>query len=292
VFSAVLSEIKGLVDKRFLLNAFFPTLVFVAVVDLLVASANGGIEHQLASWDNYSGVIQVALIGGALAAVLVLAAVLSSCSVVLTQLYEGYHIRPRWLQRRGIKRQEQRRTTARSKKSGNIELRFPSGTLCATSLGNVLRAAEEYPERVYGTRAVAVWPRLFLVTPAEFRQSAAGPADTLQFLLNVSLLATVIGLGGGLYTAIEGLGGALYLSVLIGGVGIARVTYLAAVETAIDYGLHIRGAFDLYRNDLLAKLRRAAPASRDEEQRLWTELSIQFRIGEARPVRYIDPPKG
>ena len=285
MLTTVLSEVKGLVDKRFLLSSFFPVLLFAFGADLLIASAHRGIDNQIKSWNGYSGVVQAIIAVGGLAAVLLVAAVVSSCSILITQLYEGY-FGPKMLKDRWTKHQDERKT----KTPGNRELRFPTNNLQPTALGNVLRAAEEYPERAYGASVVVVWPRLFLVLPAELLLSASGPADTIQFLLNTSLLATMFAVLGGSYAAFESLGAASYVAALVGGVVVARLAYRGAVEAAIAYGLHIRGAFDLHRNDLLLKLRWAMPTSRDEELRTWRDVSDRLRRGEPKPVRYVAPP--
>ncbi len=292
MFSTLLTEIRGLVDKRFLLSAFFPVLLFGFGADLLIASAHGGIDDQIAAWKGYSGLFQGMILGGALAGVFLLAAVLSSSSILITQLYEGYRGFD-WLKKIGIWRQAKRAAET----TGNKELRFPlpnlqpntAAHLQPTALGNVLRAAEEYPQRAYGANVVVVWPRLFLVLPPELVLSATGPADAIQLLLNVSLLATVYGVLGGAYVAAESLGAAAYLATVFGALAVARVAYRGAVEAAIEYGLHIRGAFDVHRTELLSKLHRALPTSRDEELRTWKDVSERLQTGEPRPVRYVAP---
>ena len=50
VLSSVLTEAKGLVDRRFLLNGFFPCLVFLAAGALLLASGNGGVHRAGATY--------------------------------------------------------------------------------------------------------------------------------------------------------------------------------------------------------------------------------------------------
>jgi hypothetical protein len=285
VLSTIFAELKGVVDKRFLLSSFFPVLVAAFGIDLLAASGTGGITEQAETWSSYPGLLQALIIGGGLAAILVIAAVLSSSSLLITQLYEGY-FGPKFLKDWWVESQAQRK----SKSTGNTELRFPATTLQPTALGNVLRAAEEYPKRAYGLTTVVVWPRLFLVLPPDVLLSMQGPADTIQFLLNVSLIASAFAVLGGIYAAIEALGALAYLGLVVGGLIVARLTYLGAVEAAIDYGLHIKGAFDLHRTDLLAELHRALPTTSDAELRLWKDVSTRLQIGEPMPVRYVTPP--
>jgi hypothetical protein len=285
MLSAVLGEVKGLVDKRFLLGSFFPVLVAVATGDLLFAAAHDGLSGQIDAWDGYSGIVQAVIAGGVLSAVVLVGAALSSCSILITQLYEGY-VGPDWLKRAGVHRQTKRKAAT----TGNRELRFPFGTLWPTALGNVLRAAEEWPELAYGVNVVVVWPRLFLVLPPDLVSSMTGPSDTIQFLLTVSLLATALAVLGATYAAVQSLGVGTYFVVLLGGLVVARLSYRGAVEAAIDYGLHLRGAFDLHRNELLAQLNLAAPSSQDEELRIWRDVTTRLVDPEPRPVHYVAAP--
>lgn len=284
MLSTVLTEVKGLVDRRFLLTAFFPMVLFAGGIDFLLASSGGGLDDQFVWWESASGTTQILLALVVLAAILVAATALSSSAILIAQLYEGYYW-PKSISAWGVERQEARK----SKTLGNRELRFPHARLLPTALGNVLRAAEEYPELAYGIRTIVVWPRLFLILPPTLLTSASGPADTIQFLLNISLLATAFGFVGGAFSAAAGLGPVTYLCVTVGSLALARLAYRGAVETAIDYGLHIRGAFDLHRNDLLEHLGRSAPTTRDEERRLWQDVSGRLQTGEPKPVRYLRP---
>ena len=282
MFSTVLSEIKGLVDKRFLLTSFFPLLVFVAAGSLLVAAANGGVDTRVKDFGEASGAVQLLIIGGALAATFALAAFVSSMSTLVFRLYEGY-LAPGWLRNLGIALQRQRQQHTQA----DTATKFPEKAMQGTSFGNVVRAAEEYPEHAYGLSFVAVWPRLFLAMPEAMRQSIAGSADTIQFLLTTSLLATLFAIGAGIYVVIESLGATTYLVSVFGALVLAVLAYLGAVESAVEYGLHLRAAFDLYRNDVLTQLYRSLPSTTDEERRTWADVSEFLKRGEPRPVHYI-----
>lgn len=285
MFASILSEAKGLVDKRFLLNGFFPCLVFLGAGGLLVASANGGVDLWVERWDDTSGTVQLLLLAGAVAVVFAVAAFVLNAELLLIRLYEGYvPLGP--LRRLLVQRQE----AHKSRTKADRHLFFPQEGLQATALGNVLAAAEGYPRRAYGVNSLAVWPRLFLLLPEEELTAAGAARDSMHFLLLVSFLSWSLALFGGSYAAVESLGAVVYLVVVLGGGVAGWLAYESAVQAAVNYGLYVRGAFDLHRNDLLAKLRRPFPSTADEEHRLWGIVSEVLRTGEKQPVRYVDPP--
>lgn len=280
--TTALAEVKGLVDPRFLLTAFFPVLIFGLAYAMLLASTQRGPSAWIDTWDGWSGSTQAVAAIGVLVICFVLATFASSNGLLLTRLYEGY-LGPDWLRHKGEQRQERRRNATHA----DVELRFPHDNLRPTALGNVLGAAEDYPRRAYGTDAIVTWPRLFLLLPEEFVLAATGPLDTIQFLLLASLLSTVLAVLGGVLAIAFTLGATIFLAAVVGGALLAHLAYRGAVEAAIEYGLHVRAAFDLHRNELLAQLNRPAPTTSDEELRVWSDVNERLRRGERRPVRYL-----
>lgn len=281
MIGAVLAEVKGLVDRRFLLTAFFPVLVFLLIVGMLYAEINGGMGLWVKRWETLSGGAQVLAAVAVLAGTFLAASFVSSNGILLIRLYEGYFFGRR-LWTRGVDRQKARK----ARLTADVELYYPHDDLRPTALGNVLSAAETYPRRAYGINALVVWPRLYVLVPDKLA-SASGPLDTVQFLCLVSLLSTVLAVGGGAYAAFEGLGAAIYLGLVAGGLVVARLAYSGAVEAGVEYGLHLRAAFDLYRNELLVQLGRPLPATQEEEKRTWADVSQRLSTGEQWPLRYV-----
>jgi hypothetical protein len=72
--------------------------------------------------------------------------------------------------------------------------------------------------------------------------------------------------------------------------------YLGATNRAIAWGGQVKGAFDLYRSDLLKLLGyKYQPQTREQERELWTEISQQIYYGDSdptirSPVPYDDLP--
>jgi hypothetical protein len=286
MFSSVLSEAKALVDKRFLLTAFFPVLVFSAASSLLVGSANGGLDRWTTTWEGYSGSVQFIIAACAIAAMFVLAMLASVNGLGLIRIYEGY---PWWTKPLVSGPKEQQRRKGRT--TGDLELLFPHENVRATRLGNVLAAAEDYPNRAYGANTIVTWPRLSLTLDEKGLAPIFSAFDTMQFLVLISQLLLVYGVAGGAYAAAEGLGGLVFLGVAVGSLLLSKLTYQGAVQSAVQYGLHIRSTYDLHRNQLLTQLGFPLPATNEEERRTWALVTEQLRRGHPAPFRYVESSK-
>jgi hypothetical protein len=88
MFSTVLKEITDYLDKRFIMNIFFPSLVFWGLVVALVV-VSGNTAQTLETWGKQKTEVQALLIIGFLAWVTFFAQLLANGLTALTQLYEG-----------------------------------------------------------------------------------------------------------------------------------------------------------------------------------------------------------
>ena len=64
----------------------------------------------------------------------------------------------------------------------------------------------------------------------------------------------------------------LFLACFLGGLLVARIAYLNALDAAVSYGQLIKGAFDVFKGDLLEKMGYEQPKSLDEEKKFWENL--------------------
>jgi len=125
--------------------------------------------------------------------------------------------------------------------------------LMPTRVGNLLRAAEEYPQVRYGLAAGVCWPRLWLLLPKEVREelgSARGRLDEAARLFAWGLLFVVWGVWA-------------WWAVLVG-VVVALLAYRGMVTAALIYGELVRAAFDLYRFALYEALKWPLPERAEE----------------------------
>src|SRR5690606_29769177 len=54
------------------------------------------------------------------------------------------------------------------------------------------------------------------------------------------------------------------------------LAYKMAISSSIQWGLHVKSIFDLYRHDLLQKVGIEIPQTWEEERNIWGELSKSF----------------
>lgn len=122
--------------------------------------------------------------------------------------------------------------------------------LLPTRLGNVLRAAEEFPYVRYGLAMFVVWPRLWLVLPDSTRNELSTTRKALDErtrILTWGLLLTVWTIWAWWALPIA--------------IGVATVAYRGMLSAAGVYGDLIRAAFDLHRFAMYKSLNWPLPAS-------------------------------
>lgn len=286
MISGILGQVTGQLDKRFLLNAFFPTLLFSLLVGLVVTAGTGGAAGAVDHWNKATTAVHVLIIIGWVAAVLVVANLVANGTQWIIRLFEGYAKPASWLGRWGRSYQVRR---ARRAKADVVDLRFPVNKrprdlewsdMAPTSLGNVLKSAETYPARRYGVPAVRIWPRFYPILPAELRMALDDARSSMEFLLVVAFLAMVFTVPATIYLICVQAPVAWTLTALLGGSAVGMVAYAGAHAPAEIYGDHVRAAYDLHRRDLLVAVGMPLPATVQEERRTWQELT-QFLDGKA-----------
>lgn len=160
-----------------------------------------------------------------------------------------------------------------------------------TRLGNIIKAAEEYPadKGRYGIDAVFFWPRLIAVVPDAARGDLSDARASMALLLNVSTLAFLLGVGSFAALAAATLRpAAVFWACGAGGLVLAALAYRSALAPGRIYAELVRAAFDLYRADLLKQLSFGLPDSLDEERALWDNLGQQMYLGAATSSDVLD----
>lgn len=225
----------------------------------------------------------------------------------LVQLLEGYWLPHgmEWLFRLGVWSQRRRRGRHQThlveptRNSGTVSYsrrrtveermqaaesalrdRYPAeDRLLPTSLGNVLRSAEDRLGERYGLDPVVIWPRLFPLLPVPVAQGFDD--EVTQLDVSVRLVTTWIATGliaaGMLLTDVEGLRknpewlgivGALFL--------LAWLSYRAALESALAHGQDIEVGLDLYRGRVVEAMRLPESACLSEERMQFAALGTLF----------------
>ena len=147
-----------------------------------------------------------------------------------------------------------------------------------TQLGNHSRAAETYSFLRYNLDAAVIWPRLREALPEKFGGRLGEAKMNMDLMLVLTTLALVFGVvWGGILLAVPDDSLAVYKWVVapivfLVSIGIARVAYLNATQSALSYGELLKTAFDLYRWDALKSLHLDLPPDLESEKKLWGEI--------------------
>jgi hypothetical protein len=238
---------------------------------------------------------------------------LYNLNIPIIQLYEGYPWEKSWLGAWLKRRQQRRFREAKSLRLRSRGLRhqlpgdvdpdladalveaqqyaavlqnseYPerADLILPTRLGNVIRSAERYSAVQYGMDAVVFWPTLVAAIPSDYGEVIDSSKTPFDFMVNCSFLSAVaaalITAGGiirnhpfNLAAGWPWLRWALVFALLW------QVFYRMAITRAGGWGSKIRGAFDLYRFDLLKKLGyTTVPTTREEELALWAEINYRM----------------
>jgi hypothetical protein len=153
--------------------------------------------------------------------------------------------------------------------------------LMPTTLGNLLRSAEEYPNVRYGLAIGVCWPRLWLLLPEEAKTTLVETRQQLdgavRFLI-WSLLFAVWSVWA-------------RWAILVAIVG-AAVAYWGALTAAGTYGDLLRAAFDLHHHALYRQMRWALPSTPAEDEALGRQLSEYLFRGTGSDNLELTDPNG
>jgi hypothetical protein len=189
--------------------------------------------------------------------------------------------RGRWSDARGVSASEgawRSRLAALRQEAASERLEeFPEeeSRILPSWLGNILRAAEDRASSRHGLGAVVVWPRLYplldgrlLVILLEHRYEL----DLQTRLCAAFILDAAI---SGALVRNHGWWNLIGLGLL----GLAWLSYRAALAAAKAYGTTIEAAFDLHRFQLLKALHLGLPPDGSTERKL-NELVSEYLAGQ------------
>jgi len=285
VLGAFVNRFGSLLDRRFLLGSWFPSLCGA----LLLCGAytlTHGWRTSATEWNGLGAVAQTWLGIAGVAGVTLIAFLLHVAPVI--RLFEGYPL-PSMIKEWGRSRQTRRR----GRLSEGASLRaYPrnSKLIRPTRLGNLLTAAEEHSYQRYRIDAVIWWPRFTPVLPQTFRDQLD---EALLPLTSLTSLTLSLSVSGGIGTAFLVASGHWAPAAVLGTATtlVAVMTYRAALAQAGQYAECVRTAFDLYRHDVLTTMRIAPPDDLVAERRQWEQLTQWIYRGEppADPLQYTHP---
>jgi hypothetical protein len=143
------------------------------------------------------------------------------------------------------KRSSEELTPAETVELGRLEWRLRRAPVSRavtmpTRLGNLLRAAEERPNRNYGLDAVAVWPQFWLVLPKDTRDELTHARMGLESATRAWLWAALFAV----WTPVEAW--ALPVSMIVA----TALYYGSLLNAAESYGDLVEASFDIHRTAL------------------------------------------
>jgi hypothetical protein len=150
-----------------------------------------------------------------------------------------------------------------------------------TRLGNLLRAAEERPNRKYGLDTVAVWPQFWLVLPQDTRAELIHARMGLEAATRAWLWAALFAI----WTPLAAW--ALPVSAIVA----ITLYYGSMLHAAELYGDLVEASFDIHRAALYYAVRWPLSKTSDDDPTAGAELSAYLWRGTApRGMKFEQPP--
>lgn len=278
--------------ERWILTVGGPAFVFwVGGGIAYVLDSNSSLTDLSQLWLTLTAVEQVLIIVSVFILVVFSATIIERGQAYLLKLVEGYW--PKWFaglrfgmaERKYAKIQDKvkeldalssaitiRDVARRSQLDNEIaHLPVKKSHCMPTSLGNILSAAERYPEIRYGLDAMVCWPRLYPLLSDTLRDDIAFARDHLN--QSTRLMAW----------------GILFLVWIIWqwwallGLVVAWLGYRGMIIAAGVYGDLIRAAFDIHRFDLYKSLNWPLPNEPENERMMGKKLTEYLFRGNAPP---------
>jgi hypothetical protein len=282
MFTELWKSLGGSFDKRWLLYAFGPALLFWGG-GLWVGMQMWGLSEALHIWQNYTTETQFFYGVAGFLLVVLTALLLEAFEGAILRVYEGYWP---WIQaladRRAAELREKRdqlRELRRKLVNGEItsKERARLGRLNAhlrhrpknpersmpTYLGDILRTAEDYPRERYGLDPIVIWPRIYPHLSETLREALGATQEHLDLALRLATLMLLYGIVWSLVVAF--LGAWLVLTWTLPALLLAWLLWRSAHPAAISYAGLFRSAFDLHRGDIYEALRWPKPRTPREE---------------------------
>lgn len=287
MISAIFDRLSTVLERRFLKNALLPVLLFPLAVAMPILLQDDRLSAFARTWESLSTGAKLFALVAYFTAGWFAAAIVASQWRNIIRLYEGYPLGwwpglrdmgKRWhaAQRHGMVFPAPDDRTLYLRYWTYPELPTP---VLPTRLGNVMLAAETHALRRYEAETILLWPRLTHVLPRETLNDIAEARATLEFLLVLSLWCAGFALANPVMAMAFGASPAIAALLFACGLLGAYMAYTSAIPIAAEYAEHVRCTFELYRLDLLDRMRIPAPKNLAEERVIWWRLCAFIRGG-------------
>jgi hypothetical protein len=292
VLATALSVICGSLDSKFLTAYWLPAFaaVFGGFGVLVVIVGGEQIDDWIYNLDSVEQTLAVLLL---VLLVSMLAFVLRAISRPMIEIFAGDAL-PRvvadWSTRGQlrVKRRLEQRSEAKPAAAASVlspqqmaawlrrDFPLDDAETQPTLFGNVLAIAAEHPRLAYAMEGLLWWPRLSPVVPVDFQDQLAGAQAPMMSLLNLSLVFTLLALGGAVTLVLAGGHWVAAIVTLLLCLLLARLCYRAAVSQASELASLLSVSFDLYRHEVLRQMDLDVPTDLEAERELWRQLTVQL----------------
>lgn len=283
----MIGALPQLFGKNFLIGYALPaTLIVLALIALADLDLGTGLYASFVVFmTKETDKLPLAKFGVLVLAIWSVAVLLVGVNYQLTRLLEGYgRFNPARLWRFHALRafrdlgatmvaHDDARDRAYAVAAATRAANFPEAEdlVLPTRFGNILRAAERYPQIVYTMEPIQIWTRLQSVVPAPHLAAIDDAKAGLDFWVNLWFGALVLGAAEIALWAWRGhlAQPLLPLAALVAAPVLAKLAQAAALQ----YGMLIKATFDLFRGALCEQLGFEMPATAAGERALWEKVS-------------------
>jgi hypothetical protein len=303
------SSLPKLADKNFVLGFLLPVLAGVSALLFVLRDLEPFRSIYEAALDEkkLSNIVMAAI------AVWLLACLLLACNRELYRMLEGY-TGPFRSERKRLYWQKHHDKLRAKFDAGDDDdvnyypdlhkflVSFPpdKNLVMPTRFGNVIRAFESYPYKVYGVDSIPTWPRLEGVIPKDFHSLLDDARAQVDFFLNLfwfSILIFIISILRLLFQLLIHFWD-IRLNFILAGTAfaafvLARLTYEGALDRARAWGDSVKSAFDLYLPTLASQLGYQTATTQQRREQFWDATnSMYLYLHPLRPEEWKDliPP--
>jgi hypothetical protein len=160
--------------------------------------------------------------------------------------------------------------------SEKLRNEFPDNEkyILPTSFGNTIRAFEVYSRVVYGLDSIPSWNRIIAVVPNDYRELLNSTKSQVDFSVNFFYFMILLAIESLILVLLNGSYRLFILPAIF--LALCYIAYRLAIYSAFEWGQFVKSIYDLYRYDLLLKMKIKIPNNLEDERKCWNELSKMF----------------
>jgi hypothetical protein len=250
--------------------------------------------------------------------IIVFSVIVHPLQLQIVRVFEGYWSEHKVIQpitKIGKRIQEYKRRQLAEGSKLELRQHYPDeGGLLPTSLGNVLRAAENIAGRRYGFGTATMWPRLYPLVSADLRSILDDQRNQMDAAVSFCVVFSIFTISSFVYYLATvyaasmtdfpinfilenstpshdpflnfylivnlAIKYSLWLVIPLFSALLAWLSYIGAISVALAYGKSIQVAFDFHRFDILKALHLPLPNNLLEEKEANYDLSDFFALGQ------------